>query len=348
MTQKVYQYCGLIHAHSTYSDGQKSIPEIAAIANELDVDFLLMTDHNTLQPKLDGLEGWYGNLLIGIGTELNDADDKNHYLALNIKKTVNHKVPAGDYVGSVREQGGFGIIAHPDETRTNIAAYPPYPWTLWNSDGFDGIEIWNQMSEWMEGLTHLNKFWRAMHPRRSIVSPKKETLARWDELNLRRKVVGVGGVDAHGYIHRLFGLFSIRIFRYKVSFQTIRTHILTKKPLPKDDYQGALQIMFNAIQEANCFVSHSYLGNASDFRFWAENASGSAIMGEELPIKADTRLIVKNPLVADTRLIYNGKQVAEKNGRELEFKITETGVYRVEIRKSGKAWIFSNHIRIRR
>ena len=346
MQNELFHYSGIIHVHSTYSDGQKSIPEIAAIANELKADFLLMSDHNTLQPKLDGLEGWYENVLVGIGSELNDKEDKNHYLAFNIKTPVNHKVPATDYVCQVRKQGGFGIIAHPDESRTHIEAYPPYPWTLWDSDCYDGIEIWNQMSEWMEGLTHFNKFWRAMHPRRSVVSPKKETLARWDKGNMDRRITGVGGVDAHGHIHRLLGMFSIRIFRYKVSFRTIRTHILTERELPGDDYEMALQLVYDAIREARCFVSHSYLGNASAFRFRAENDSGTAQMGGTLVLKEETQLVVVNPEKAETRLIFNGNEIGREEGRRITFKVARPGVYRVEIRKKGKAWIFSNHIRI--
>ena len=343
-----FHYSGIIHAHSTYSDGQKSIPEIASIANELKADFLLMTDHNTLQPKLDGLEGWYGKVLVGIGCELNDKEDRNHYLAFNIEKPVNHKVPAGEYVCNVREQGGFGVVAHPDESRAHIQAYPPYPWTLWDSDCFDGIEIWNQMSEWMEGLTHFNKFWRAMHPRRSIVAPKKETLARWDAGNMKRRITGIGGVDAHGHVHRMLGMFSVRIFRYKISFRTIRTHILTEEELPKNDYRKALQLVFGAIREARCFVSNSYLGDASAFRFWAENEWGSAEMGATIPLKDETYLFVLNPQKAETRFIHNGKEIRRETGAELRFKITEAGIYRVEIRKSGKAWIFSNHIRVNR
>ena len=346
MPPKLYCYNGIIHVHSLYSDGEKSIPEIASIANELDIDFLLMTDHNTLQPKYDGHEGWHNQVLVGVGSELNDADDKNHYLALNIKKDVNHKVPAETYVRNVREQGGFGIIAHPDETRTNIPAYPPYPWTLWDSEDFDGIEIWNQMSEWMEGLTHLNKIWRAMHPRRSIVSPKKQTLARWDQLNMKRKVVGVGGVDAHGYIHRLLGLFSVRIFRYKISFRTIRTHILTKQPLSKEDSAQALKMTYEAIHNANCFVSHRYIGDADSFRFWAENEQSSATMGETLALSSETYLRIINPQEAATRIIHNGQVLEESTGTNLEFKVSRPGIYRAEIHKSGKAWIFSNHIRL--
>ena len=53
---------------------------------------------------------------------------------------------------------GIGIIAHPDERRNYFAEYPPYPWIEWVLDEFTGIEIWNHMSEWVEGLTQQNKF----------------------------------------------------------------------------------------------------------------------------------------------------------------------------------------------
>lgn len=84
MQNQYFHYSGIIHVHSTYSDGTCSVQEIADIANELDINFVLITDHNTLQPKRDGLEGWYDRILIGIGCELNDDQDQNHYLAFNI------------------------------------------------------------------------------------------------------------------------------------------------------------------------------------------------------------------------------------------------------------------------
>lgn len=346
MGQALYQYNGLIHVHSTYSDGQKSIKEIAEIANELDVDFLFITDHNTMQGKLDAHEGWYGKLLLGIGMELNDEKDENHLLALGLNQPVNHRVSAHEYACKVRDQGGIGIIAHPDENRKHIADYPPYPWTIWESDCFQGIEIWNQMSEWMEGLTHWNKYWRVLHPRRSIIAPKRQTLQRWDAISQTRKLVGIGGVDAHGYIHRLLGMFSLRIFRYKVSFRTIRTHVLTSEPLPKNDYKKALHLVLDAIRSARCYVSHRYLGSAHDFRFTASNPNGTAQMGEELSMADENTLIVHNPEPALSRLIHNGRLISKMEGSELKFKVDRPGVYRIETYKNGKAWIFSNHIRL--
>ncbi len=346
--ESFHHYCGLIHVHSTFSDGSRPIPEIAQIANELnEIRFLLITDHNTLRGKREGFEGWYGKVLVGIGNEINDKDDHNHYLAFNVGKEFGPAYSAQEYVQRVDELGGLGFIAHPDENRQHIRAYPPYPWTLWDSQHFHGIEIWNQMSEWMEGLTHLNKFWRILHPRRSIVSPKKLTLRRWDELNLKRKVVGIGGVDAHGFVHRLAGPFAIRVFRYKVSFKTIRTHILTQELItPKVDFVVALKRLYAALRSGRCFVSHRYLGDASDFRFFARNKHGFALMGDELPFNEQTELTVQIPQKGKVILIYNGKKVEEKIGRELHFRAHNAGIYRVEVTVHNRPWIFSNHVRL--
>lgn len=347
--KKVYHsYTGIIHVHSNYSDGRLYVKEIAEIANELNLDFLLLTDHNTLQAKFDGFEGWHKRVLLGVGCEINDVQDQNHYLSFDIDQEISRELPPEKYICRVRELGGFGVIAHPDESRSRMPEYPPFPWKLWDSDFYDGIEIWNQMSEWMEGLTHVNKYWRVMHPRRSIIAPKAKTLARWDKINERRKVVGIGGVDAHEHVYKLlWGLFSIRVFRYKISFKTIRTHILTEQPLSfGDDYKRDLQIIYRALKNANCFVSHYYFGDAAGFRCWARNEHGEAIPGDSLPFGTKTRFFVHNPLPAETFLVHNGKVIERKEGLNIAFNVDMHGVYRVESHIGQRPWILSNHIRI--
>ncbi len=342
-------YAGIIHVHSTYSDGTKPVDSILRIANELqEIDFLLLTDHNTLKPKFDGLEGWYNRVLLGVGCELNDPGDQNHYLSFDYDEEIDSSLSKIDYVCRVRELGGFGIIAHPNESRDSMPEYPPYPWMLWDSDCYDGIEIWNHMSEWMEGLTHRNKYRRAIHPRRSIIAPKKETLQRWDQVNMDRKVVGIGGVDAHEHIYKIFGVLPFRIFRYKVSFKTIRTHVFTRKELSyrNDRYQHDLKLIYDGIRHARCYVSHHYLGSAADFRFYAQNQTESATMGDTIRNDGKVSLYVINPRKAETRLIHNGGEVARKNGQEIIFTVEEAGVYRVETMSEERPWILSNHIRV--
>ena len=63
----MFEYVGVVHVHSIYSDGTGTIPEIAKAASELGLDFVMMTDHNTLKPKHDGFEGWYNDTMIIIG-----------------------------------------------------------------------------------------------------------------------------------------------------------------------------------------------------------------------------------------------------------------------------------------
>jgi len=341
------QYSGIIHVHSTYSDGARPVSEIMDIANELDINFLLLTDHNTLKGKEDGLEGWYNNVLLGIGAELNDRDDRNHYLSFDIPKSFPFSLESTSYIKEVHKSGGFGIVAHPFESRYKIAKYPPYPWTNWDSNLFDGMEIWNQMSEWMEGLTNFNGIRRILHPRRSIITPKKRTLKKWDEINLDRKVVGIGGVDAHGHIHKIFKLIPMRVFRYKISFKTIRTHILCQEKLDKSKpFTAGLKTVYEAIKDARCFISNYYYGDASSFRVFAENEQGRAGIGETLKYLPGTNIFVTNPREARTMLIRNGITIARENGARITFKLKESGVYRVETHVENKPWIFSNHIRL--
>jgi hypothetical protein len=334
MIQNLKEYIGAIHIHSLYSDGFKTIPEIVAYANDVGLDFLMFTDHHYLKPKRDGHEGWHKNVLVLIGYEINDRDNKNHYLAFNLDEEVEKFVPAKDYVRQVKEKGGFGIIAHPHEERNHMKEYPPYPWTTWNSEDFQGIEIWNQMSEWMEGLTRWNKLWRFLRPRKSIISPKSKTLSIWDELNLKRKVVGIGGVDAHGHLHRILKLIEVEVFPYKVQFKSIRTHILSDKEFSRN-FDLDKKIIYNGILGANCFISHYKYGDARGFRFWVENSNEQSGMGQ----------IVKLPLKGEIRLIKNGKNIYTTYSNEMFYSTDETGLYRVEVIR-GKPWIFSNHIRI--
>jgi hypothetical protein len=88
------------------------------------------------------------------------------------------------------------------------------------------------------------------------------------------------------------------------------------------------------------------IGDASEFRSWLENKHGIAGMGQELKYTPDTLLHVQNPEHATARIIHNGNLVQEKTGIKLKFQISDPGIYRVEVYKSGKAWIFSNHIRL--
>jgi len=344
-TPEYQELVGAIHLHSEYSDGTLPIPEIAKIAGDKDLDFLMFSDHNTLAPKREGLEGWYGSVLVLIGCELNDPDERNHYLAFRIDK----EIPTGQwpdaYVKQVKEAGGFGIIAHPAEKRNFSDAYPPYPWTAWHIQDFDGIEIWNQLSEWIEGVTKRNFAWRVLHPLRSIRYPVWETLDRWDQLNCERRVVGIGGIDVHARRVRLLKLFSVEIYPYKVQFKSIRTHFLVHPPItPGSDFHVAESILFDALTHGRCFISNYSVGDARSFQFFAEDQNDIYPMGSRIETYRSVVLSVRVPLRAKIRLLRNGSIIQQKTAMELQFETSQAGVYRIEVFRKGRGWIYSNPI----
>ena len=346
--QEFKELVGCIHIHSTYSDGTGTVPEIAQIAREVGLDFIMMTDHNNLRAITNGEEKWYGNVLAIIGYEINDIDDTNHYLAFGLSQEVDRNLPAPEYVKRVKKDGGFGIIAHPDEKRTHLVEHPPYPWTAWESTDYQGIEIWNQMSEWMEGLTPWNKLWRFVNPRRSIVAPNSLTLQRWDKVNESRKVVGIGGIDAHAHQHKLLaGLVEVTVFRYKVQFQTVRTHLLLPVNFqPGMEINEAKQLIYDAMLNCRVFVSNYFNGEARGFFFAAENSINQVALGDELNLDQSTWLRVHLPAAAEVRWIRNGEIIKQESGQDLQYSVSQPGLYRVEIFRKNRAWIYSNHIRI--
>lgn len=347
------EYVGSIHMHSKYSDGSGTVEDIVGFAQEVGLDYLILTDHNTLRAKDEGKEGWYGKTALLVGAEINDKKNQNHYLAIGINETFSSRLPAKEYVKKVNEANGIGFIAHPHEERSSMAEHPPYPWTDWKIDDFTGIEIWNHMSEWMEGLTEQNKYNSFVHPLKTIVGPPKKTLKAWDDLNQKRRVVGIGGIDAHAHKINLLGFFEVEVFPYKVLFKSIRTHILTEQPLKrskkKNEFEEDKNSLYNSLKLGKCFISNYYHADAKGFRFFAQDSSKIYHMGENVEFKSNIRLRVILPNMSGTiKLIRNGRKIDEIENIDAEFRIQIPGAYRVEVYLDGKAWIFSNHIRIER
>jgi hypothetical protein len=346
----MYEYVGAAHIHSTFSDGTGEVEDIAKFADEVGLDFILLSDHNTLRALHEGYEKWYGNTLLLVGCEINDKENKNHYLAFGINEAFTTRTPAKKYVAKVKELGGIGFLAHPHEKRQH-KEHPAYPWTEWDTADFTGIEIWNHMSEWVENLTEENKYRSFLHPLRTVTAPPNETLKVWDELNKTRKVVGIGGIDAHAHKYNLVGFLEVEIFPYKVLFKSIRTHVLLDETIKKGkntkDIETAKWQIYNTLKEGRCFVANDYIAESKGFRFFADHKGIKYQMGDMTPDHKNVKLKVLLPGVnAEIKLLRNGVVIDTNNGIGAEFIINKKGVYRVEVYFENRAWIFSNHIRV--
>ncbi|MHB8483341.1 MAG: PHP domain-containing protein, partial [Nitrospiria bacterium] len=128
-----YDYQGVIHFHTNYSgDATGTFEEIARIANEQKVDFLISTDHNTLRPLEDKKEGWYQNTLVLAGEELSLPE--GYLLVLNVqnlKRVPEEKTE--EIISDAVKQGGILFIAHPD--------HPKWRWKMEEDRGLTGEEV---------------------------------------------------------------------------------------------------------------------------------------------------------------------------------------------------------------
>ena len=339
-----FQYSGAIHMHTTDSDGAKPIEEVIRIGQSAGLEFMMFTDHMTLNQRDLGKEGIYGKTLVVIGYEHNDLNDENHYLLFGTPQVYPENATAAEYVSAGDKDGALGIMAHPDEIRDTLPEHPPYAWTDWSVKGYDGMELWNQMSEWLEKLNRFNKLIMAFSPRKSMVGPTDRILKTWDQVNLRRKVVGVAGVDAHAFPIKVWPM-TVEIFPYKVHFRSLRCHILLPDKI-SGDFEVARAQLYDAFRDCRLFFSNLRWGNADKFEFYARNENEQAHCGGNIDSIDGTRLFAKLPSRAKIKLIYNGECLVESVTDNLEFKVTTPGIYRLEAWKGKRGWIFTNHIRI--
>jgi len=341
----VFESVGALHIHSTYSDGTGTVQEVAGYAARHKLEWIIITDHEHLIAKDQGEEGFYSSVCVLVGSELGDEKHHNHYLAFGIDKIPNSSDP-GVIVQSVRDQGGFGAIAHPHEKRDVFKDMPPYPWTAWDVR-IDGIEIWNQLSQWVEGLTRINRIHHFLHPLKSLTRPDPETLAVWDRLNLDHQVIGFVGVDAHAMRYPLFGgLIHIKVFHYKVQFRSLRTHLLLSSPLDKENLTNAEDQVLTALRTGRHFGANHRLGKADGFIFYSVVNGQRVLPADCIEPGNPVRFVVHTPLDAEIILLCNGREVVKTQGRSLEHTSDQEGVWRVEAHRKRRGWIYSNSIRV--
>ena len=116
---------GIIHVHTSRSDGLSGPDEIAAAAARAGLKFLVFTDHGDATRRPDPPQYRSGVLCLD-GVEISTSG--GHYVAIDMPASPYPLAgEARDVVEDVRRLGGFGIAAHPDSSKPELRfASPPY------------------------------------------------------------------------------------------------------------------------------------------------------------------------------------------------------------------------------
>jgi hypothetical protein len=140
---------GDLHAHTVHSDGTLTVPELAVLAADAGLDFLAVTDHNTVSHHGElGPAGAAAGVLLIPGQEV--TTDRGHANALGDVGWVDFRRPAGDWVSTVDSAGGLLSVNHP--LAADCAWLHPLPVRpplaeVWHSGWWD--RTWSAPLAWL-------------------------------------------------------------------------------------------------------------------------------------------------------------------------------------------------------
>jgi len=338
----------VVHLHSTHSDGTGTVEEIARDAERAEVDVVLLTDHDNLDAMRLGQEGWYGRTLLLAGHEVSPRV-RNHLLAFGVDEEIDWRgLTPRQIAETVRDAGGFGFAAHPfSQASQRFRRVRSLGQSmLWEDlECLDGIEVWSFVADNGQNVGGVRDALRfVVRPERYVTHPPRRNLDEWDRLAARRRVVGIGGLDAHQFGVRVAGR-ALRLMSYHRSFRQLRTHVLVREAL-NGELEHDRALVFDALREGRCYIVSHAVAPGRGFRFLGDGVE----MGGEAPF-AEQELSVELPADAEIRLVYDGDELATGTGRSLVHRATGPGVYRVEAYRTTygqrRTWILSNPIYLR-
>ncbi|MGI8640887.1 MAG: CehA/McbA family metallohydrolase [Pyrinomonadaceae bacterium] len=308
---------GDLHAHTFYSDGNWTVKSLLDFAENNNLDFLSITEHNTFahHAELDTLAGNYKNLLVLRGEEVTTYGGHFNVWGLPKNELIDFRVMPKDanrlqtVVDGVHRLGLLASLNHP------TALCGGCDWSYGDWAKMDSVEIWN-------GAWDIED---------------EGALKKWDELLQQgKRITAIGSSDTHN--PPLIGNANGRA----VGVPT--THVGMKKLTQTE--------LLAAIKNGRVWISDK----PTDYNLEFSALNGSRInIGEtSASLSGKIRLDCKAknfPVGATVSLISNG-QVLQKDkigqmeyALAKEFNIERNSYFRLEVRnEKGMMLAFTNPI----
>jgi hypothetical protein len=374
------EYRGNLHVHSLLShDSRGKLDEIVAAAKKVGTHVLMFTEHPAEHYDFftDGHQGTQDGVLLIPGAETKG-------LLAFPRQSVRPAMAATpqEFVDAVRGTQGLAFLSHLEERMdwelSGLAGVEIYNT---HADFKDEKRMLAAMRNplWLMSVTPLFR----KYPQEAFSALQHhpaDYLRRWDELCAIRPHTGISANDAHqnvgltarlteggkvriedGSGERLLEvaaadladavaipagakpdtvLFQIRLDPYECSLRHVGTHLL----MPELS-QAAV---WEALEKGRAFVAFDWIADATGFDFAAVTGEQRHEMGSRLKLAPDLRLVGQSPLPARWKLMKSGKLHEEASGAALDVRVTQAGIYRVElwldVAGEDRPWVLSNPI----
>lgn len=318
---------GVFHVHTVYShDSKADLEDVRKAARKADLDFVIITDHNTRAAAEGHSAAAAAPPLLIIGEEISTGD--GHLISIGTSKAPSG-MSSSDLIRWIHEQGGYAILAHPTGPRNR--------WRNTAEESYDGLEVYNFANSIYNAPVWKLAFAGAFYTPGAFMrafqkEPPYSGIEMWDRQLQGRRSAAVGAVDAH--IH--FEIFGFAPESLLLMFRAVTMHVYAER-LDKE-------AVAEAVGKGRSFIAFETKGRADGFLFKA-SAGGKDYLPGDTVSSAPVRLEITAPEGGCyLRLIHNGAAIAEQTGDKLEITGGEPGYYRAEVYKDGVLWILSNPI----
>ena len=327
---------GVIHVHTTRSDGTGSVDDVVRAAASAGLRFVIVTDHGD-GTRTPDLPDYRRGVLYIDAVEISTTN--GHLVALGLPKSPYPLAgDARDVIEDVHRMGGLAIAAHPGSPRRELQ------WTDWTVP-LDGLEwlnadsAWRDEQPWTLARVLLTYPFRPPQALALLLDRPEPVMQRWDELSRQRPVFGVPGADAHARVGvRSLGepydtAGSLHFPSYANSFREF-SFTLPDVALTGDAVADARTVL-DAIGRGAFYSTIDALAGPAALRVSASSGR--------------LRVNAQAPDAARVVLFRNGTVVATATGGTLERDV-DAAVYRVEVMLPGAPgrppvpWMVSNPI----
>jgi hypothetical protein len=371
------QYKGVLHSHTYWShDSRGTLPEILTAAKKAELDFIFLSDH--ARGKSDtfprSFHGVFDGIIMEAGTESSSGLMVNPFdsTVLDWNKDTEqliHEVVTG---------GGLVTYVHTEKEH------------IWDNPDYQAMEIYNIHTDLLDedgilsfvinnavnGQRYKDWCYRELYDEQTAI------LNNWDSLNLQRRIVGIGAVDAHNnqsFRARYMEDGKVEWVGSNAKTMTIRKpNWFDKLMLGEPDefgwaYKWELDPYFESfnfdnnhvfcdtfsnenikenIIQGHVFVSFESLANADGFQYFSTNLQNSisAILGDSVCLENAQHLKAVSPFPVKFQLLNNGKIVNETD-EQYEYSYATNGlsgnyriVARLRLDDGWVPWIYTNPI----
>ena len=157
---------------------------------------------------------------------------RDHCLAFGVDTEIDNSLDAEGILRAIQAAGGLAFAAHPFSrgSRRFKRAGDGMPFAALDLDALArhrALSFVTDTAETFESLPEALRF--VVAPGRALDHPPERNLSEWDRLCRHRRVVAIGGLDAHQIGKRIGPFVPLRLMAYHRSFRYLRTHVLCRE-----------------------------------------------------------------------------------------------------------------------